>query len=225
MSAITNIFPIFIPNIQLMYTVYINDTPLHFAEKAELPPKSDQDKSPVYHDMTGGRLAPNCVDMLEKSTRFDAMYLVGEDPKKRFDYFAKNYKIIEAAGGLVVNELDEILIIYRLDTYDLPKGKMEKDEIPRETAHREVEEETGVKHLITNDLLGLTYHTYRSRKNKRILKRTYWFKMTAPKQPLTPQAEEDIEKAEWIAPKDIPKLFDNMYESIKMILVDWISIQ
>jgi len=208
-----------------MYTVYINNTPLYFAEKSDLPDNLDQEKIPVYHDMTGGKLAQNCVDMMEKSPRFDAMYLIGKDPKRLFDYFAKKYKIIEAAGGIVINELDEILVIYRMQTYDLPKGKMDKGEIPRETAHREVVEETGVKKLKTNDLLGITYHTYRSRKNKRILKRTYWFKMTAPKQTLTPQAEEDIEKAEWIDPKDIPKLYDNMYEAIKMILVDWIGIK
>ena len=100
---------------------------------------------------------------------------------------------------------------------------MEKGEIPRETAHREVVEETGVKDLITKDLLGITYHTYRNRKNKRVLKRTYWFKMEAPKQVLTPQTDEDIQKAEWIAPKDIPDLYDNMYESIKMILLDWLT--
>ncbi len=208
-----------------MYTVYINNTPLHFAEKSEIPKNLDSEKCPVFHDLTGGKLIPNCVDMLEKSTRFDALYLVGKDAKKLFDFFAKKYKIIEAAGGIVSNELHEILIIYRLETYDLPKGKMEKGEIPRETAHREVEEETGVKNLITNDLLGITYHTYRSRKNKRIMKRTYWFKMTAPNQPLTPQAEEDIEKALWVTPKDIPELYSNMYEAIKMILVDWIGIK
>lgn len=208
-----------------MDTVYINNTPLHFVEKSELPSHLDKEKCPVFFDMTGGKLAPNCVDMLEKSTRFDAMYLAGNEPKKRFEYFAKKYKIIEAAGGIVINELDELLIIYRLKSYDLPKGKMEKGEIPRETAQREVEEETGVKNLTTNDLLGITYHTYRNRKNKRVLKRTYWFKMTAPNQHLTPQIEEDIEKTEWVAPKDIPKLYDNMYQAIKMILMDWIGIQ
>ncbi len=205
-----------------MYTVFINDTPLHFVEKIEIPKGLDQEKEPIYHDMTGGKLATNCVDMIEKSDRFDAMYLAGKEPEKRFKYFAKKYKIIEAAGGLVTNELDEILIIYRLKTYDLPKGKMEKGEIPRETAQREVEEETGIKNLITNELLGITYHTYRNKKNKRILKRTYWFKMEAPNQPLTPQTEEDIEKAEWVAPSQIPNLYPNMYESIKMILIDWL---
>lgn len=208
-----------------MYTAYINNTPLYFASADEVPQDLDKDKSPVYHDMTGGKLAPNCVDMLEKSTRFDSMYLVSKDPEKIFNYFSKKYKIIEAAGGVVTNELGEILIIYRQETYDLPKGKMDKGEIPRETAQREVEEETGVSNLITDELLGVTYHTYRSKKNKRILKRTYWFTMTAPKQPLTPQIEEDIEKAEWFAPKDIAPLYDNMYRAIKMILVDWIGIK
>lgn len=206
-----------------MYTVFIQNTPLHFCKKTDVPPALNQETHPVYHDMTGGKLIPNVVDMLEKSNRFDAIYLVGKDPKKLFDFFSQKYKLIEAGGGLVTNEKGEVLIIYRLETYDLPKGKMDKGEIPRETAHREVVEETGVKDLITKDLLGITYHTYRNRKNKRVLKRTYWFKMEAPKQVLTPQTDEDIQKAEWIAPKDIPDLYDNMYESIKMILLDWLT--
>ena len=205
----------------MMYTVFINNIPLHFCQKKEVPEQLNKETNPVYHDMTGGKLISNVVDMMEKPNHYTAIYLIGKDPEQLFQYFSQKYKIIEAGGGIVTNELEEILIIYRLQTYDLPKGKMDKGEIPRETAQREVEEETGVKDLVTNDLLGITYHTYRSRKNKRILKRTYWFKMTAPKQPLTPQAKEYIEKAEWVAPKDIPKLYGNMYAAIKMILADW----
>lgn len=202
-----------------MFTVFINNIPLHFCNRASIPKDLDKETNPVYFDMTGGKLIPNCVDMLEKSNRFSSMYLVNPNPEKLFDFFAKKYKLIEAGGGLVVNEKDEILLIYRLETYDLPKGKMEKGETPKESAHREVEEETGVKGLKTHDLLGITFHTYRTKKKKkRILKKTYWFNMTAKKQPLTPQLEEDIEKAEWIHPKDLPQYTQNMYTAIKWML-------
>ncbi len=203
-----------------MFTVYINDTPLHFSTRTELPPDLNPDTHPVFVDMTGGKLISNCVDTLEKSKRFDAMYLVSRDPKKLFKFFKKKYKIIKAGGGIVKNEWGQILLIYRLKTYDLPKGKMEKGEKKKETAHREVEEETGVKSLITNDLNCITYHTYRSRKNNRILKKTFWYNMEAPNQKLTPQAEEDIEKAEWINPADLPQYYGNMYAAIRDILAN-----
>ena len=37
-----------------------------------------------------------------------------------------------------------------------------------------------------------------SSENKRILKKTYWYEMRTTDTQLTPQYEEDIEKAEWV---------------------------
>ena len=61
------------------------------------------------------------------------------------------YKIIEAAGGVVFNEKNEILMIYRLKTWDLPKGKIEKGETPADAAFREVCEETNNSLFCTDD--------------------------------------------------------------------------
>ena len=52
--------------------------------------------------------------------------------------------LIEAAGGLVKNENGDYLFIYRNDKWDLPKGKIEKDEKTKVAAVREVEEECGI---------------------------------------------------------------------------------
>lgn len=43
--------------------------------------------------------------------------------QEEFDNFAKDYRIIHAAGGIVSNENDEILMIYRLEKWDFPKAK------------------------------------------------------------------------------------------------------
>ncbi len=53
----------------------------------------------------------------------------------------KQFKNIEAAGGLVFNAKNEFLLIKRLGKADLPKGKIEKGEDPKTAALREVEEE------------------------------------------------------------------------------------
>jgi 8-oxo-dGTP pyrophosphatase MutT (NUDIX family) len=52
--------------------------------------------------------------------------------------------IIKAGGGIVVNEQNEVLLIYRRGKWDLPKGKLDDGETIEECALREVKEETGL---------------------------------------------------------------------------------
>jgi 8-oxo-(d)GTP phosphatase len=42
-----------------------------------------------------------------------------------------------------------------------------------------------------------TYHTY-IHKEKRVLKKTYWYAMRTNELALTPQYSEDIEEAKWV---------------------------
>ena len=88
-------------------------------------------------------------------------------------------------------------MIHRLGHWDLPKGKIEKEESIRTAAVREIEEETGAKDVVIQNSIITTYHTYKVKK-KRLLKKTYWFSATAPKQELLAQAEENIEQAIWV---------------------------
>ena len=59
-------------------------------------------------------------------------------------YIKTKFKVIRAAGGVVDKE-GKTLLIHRNGLWDLPKGKMERNEDIRSCALREVEEETGVK--------------------------------------------------------------------------------
>jgi len=132
--------------------------------------------------------------------------------------FFSLFKNIDAAGGLVKNELNELLFIYRLNKWDLPKGKLNKNETPEDAALREVQEETGLKKLKITAPLTTTHHIY-TRKEKQILKKTTWYQMQAKStQPLTPQKEEDIQEVKWIKKDQLPKILKNTYPSINQIL-------
>jgi len=86
-----------------------------------------------------------------------------------------------------------------------------------ETAMREVEEETGVSGLSISKMLQKTYHVFK-RNGRYKLKQTYWFEMHSNFEGnLEGQAEEGIEKVEWVHPDDIDKVLDNSYENIKLL--------
>lgn len=203
-----------------MYKIYIHQTPLYLCSREELSQRPPADERHMIARYPGKpKLLLSYADMLEKSSRFDAVTLYAENGDQLVKDFFSNYKLIEAAGGLVFNEAGEVLAIYRLDSWDLPKGKIEKGESPKAAALREVEEETAVRELQLGSPLTNTYHTYRHPKHGRVLKRTYWFRMNAPKQPLLPQTEENIEIAQWIAPDELLSTDRELYGNIRDLLL------
>ena len=137
-----------------------------------------------------------------------------------WESFCAGYKPIAAAGGLVYNDEDQLLMIFRDGKWDLPKGKLEVGESIERCAIREVEEECGISGLIITQQLQETYHTYEINGN-RILKCTYWFIMRSSfKGNLVPQTKEGITKVEWVNEKDILKRLENTYGNIKELLID-----
>ncbi|HET7117807.1 MAG TPA: NUDIX domain-containing protein [Hanamia sp.] len=132
--------------------------------------------------------------------------------------FFKHFTLIRAAGGLVKNKEGEILLIFRLGKWDLPKGKLEENETLEECAIREVQEKTGLRKLELNNLIKISYHIY-TQFGKRILKETHWYAMNATEdEKLIPQAEEDITKIVWSKKGDLEKYFLNSYPTIVEIL-------
>jgi mutator protein MutT len=132
-------------------------------------------------------------------------------------------KKIQAGGGLVINEKNEILFIYRRQKWDLPKGKLDIGEKIEECAIREVMEETGIKNLTIGNLLVITTHTYEE-KGVSVQKETHWFLMNATtlENPIfTPQLEEDIEKIEWVPFDKIEEYLANSYNTIRLVLSAW----
>ena len=65
------------------------------------------------------------------------------DPEQAFSLFRQEFAAVEAAGGVVVNDRGEYLMIHRNGRWDLPKGHVEPGESTAECAVREVAEETG----------------------------------------------------------------------------------
>jgi 8-oxo-dGTP pyrophosphatase MutT (NUDIX family) len=100
----------------------------------------------------------------------------------------------------------------------LPKGKIDKGESKEMAAVREVQEETGLNEVELLDFITETYHTYRTGKQKRILKRTYWYKMRTIETDLVPQTEEDIEQAIWIRKDDFLAQDQPVYGNIKTLI-------
>ena len=135
--------------------------------------------------------------------------------------FQKNeMKKIIAAGGLVLNDNNELLMIFRRQKWDLPKGKMDEGESIEACALREVKEETGLKKLNPGNFLDITVHTYTDPYlNEEVIKETHWFKMYAPNhQQLIPQLDEGIEKIEWVNGDDLQKKLQNSYANIIEII-------
>ena len=126
--------------------------------------------------------------------------------------------MIEAAGGLVFNKEEQILMIFRNGKWDLPKGKLEIGESVEECAIREVEEECGILGLIIENKIKDTYHTY-VLEGENILKKTYWYKMNTDFDgELMPQIEEGITKVSWVSKDEISENLTNSYGNISDVL-------
>lgn len=196
-----------------MYKIFINDKPFIIANSAFT------DNSFPSFDFEEKLFETKIAEVF--ANQFTGVIFKCKDEELVFDKFAKHFKIIEAAGGLVFNSKNQLLLIERLGVWDLPKGKIDKGETPEKAAAREVEEECAVTRLTIENLVCKSYHTYFF-KEKHILKRTYWYKMnTNFNKNLVPQTEEDITKVEWqnFTKNDIETL--NTYESIKDVLKNY----
>ncbi len=128
--------------------------------------------------------------------------------------FYKKFTVIQAAGGLVVNEKKQLLMIFRRGNWDLPKGKLDTGESLQECAVREVEEETGLKNVKLNSPLLVTYHTYHEG-TRFILKESHWYTMKVKgEQLLVPQTEEGILEIKWVTLTEAESLFPNTFPSV-----------
>jgi ADP-ribose pyrophosphatase YjhB (NUDIX family) len=145
--------------------------------------------------------------------------ILSDNPKAEFRKFKEQYTFIKAAGG-VVEHKGKFLFIQRLGKWDLPKGKMDEGEKPRETALREIAEECNLSgHSIAYKLLN-TYHTY-TQDGVLILKKTAWYHlnlMEMPEQQLAPQEEEGITALRWLAWDELDEVRQNTYASILDVL-------
>ncbi|PWJ56743.1 ADP-ribose pyrophosphatase YjhB (NUDIX family) [Dyadobacter jejuensis] len=174
---------------------------------------------------TTGSVAVQIVQSLETTVPVELLSITMATREKSIleDRIKGLYKVVKAAGGVVMKE-DKWLFMYRRKKWDLPKGKLDKSEKSKAAAVREIEEETGVKAVI-KDKLCTTWHTYTFNGN-RILKKTKWYVLDCvDDSTMAPQVEEQIEKLDWLTPKEAKTVLINSFSSIRFVISTLTKIQ
>ena len=198
--------------------IYFNDKPLFLCDTIDeiVEPYVHHDDAVFIDELDAHTIKAMIHEMQDEKIHAGVFFHPNLEELKKA--FFKKFISVQAAGGLVKNEKDEILLIFRRGKWDLPKGKLDKGESLEECAVREVEEETGLKKIKLTGPLLVTYHTYHEG-TKFILKESHWYNMkTNSDQLLTPQTEEDILEIKWVKDEDIKLYIKNTFPSIVDVL-------
>ena len=196
-----------------MYKVFIKNKVILFTNnQTKLAPKYNSFLQLNFFEKNAMPFIP---ELLLAKNKINGVVICVEDVEAAFNQFKASFKVIVAAGGVVKNKENKTLFIYRLDKWDLPKGKVEKGEQIDEAAIREVEEECAVTRLEITKPLQDTFHIY-TLGEELVLKQTYWFEMkTDFEGELIPQTEEDIQEVRWMSDEEINTVvLANTYASI-----------
>ena len=203
-----------------MYKIYINETPLILISTEELDKSIYQRESVLITPYAGKKkFLLQYIDSLEKSPRFEMVVIHFQDLEVLWEDFKSLFEIVKAAGGLVRNSKDECLFIFRRGHWDLPKGKLDPGENYKTAAVREVKEECGLITLQLNEKLVSTYHVFRTKSKRRILKKTKWYAMFSDDTKLIPQKEEDILEARWRQIGEFLQSGNKTYKNIYDVLL------
>ena len=164
----------------------------------------------------GGISRAKILNFLESN---NSVAVVTDDPDAAFAAFAREFAAVEAAGGVVVNDCGEWLMIHRNGRWDLPKGHLECGEHIEECAAREVEEETGVAAEVVRPLCETLHAYYFPKAGRWELKRTHWYELHTPGcAGLTPQIEEGIDAVAWCTPEEAAKRAADCYPTVRKVL-------
>ena len=111
---------------------------------------------------------------------------------------------VRAAGGLVVREGHagpEVLVVHRpkYEDWSFPKGKCEEGETDEACAVREVEEETGLRCELSEELPSTSYRDSGGR-----AKRVRYWRMRPVGGELA--FEHEVDEARWLAPSEAAEL-------------------
>ena len=218
--------------------LFINDIPVNFCVKEELNERS------WYATVLDGKT----TDITSSKVRYLDDVLITDAPKELIrdlfklmtdkklgkvdsvtvevrdaiavkKYIKSVFTIVKAAGG-VVDKGDDLLLIHRLGKWDLPKGKLEKNESAKKGAKREVEEETGVIVELGPKICS-TWHTY-TRNKKYVLKKTNWYRMKCIDDTyMSPQIEEDIQDVQWMDIRQVRSALYNSYRTIRYVIQEY----
>ncbi len=198
-----------------MYKVFFKDRTVYFGDDFS---KIFERNSGLFYKYNNIHELTELVHAFYFLKKIDKLFIFHDDILTLFDEFKACFKYVEAGGGVVFNGKGEFLVIKRNNIWDLPKGKLEKNENFESAALREVEEETGLDSMKIKQPILSTYHTYQEA-NKMILKKTKWYEMrySGDKDPV-PEERENITDTRWVAPGNIDFIRKNTFPSILDVL-------
>jgi 8-oxo-dGTP diphosphatase len=109
---------------------------------------------------------------------------------------------VEAAGGVVFDDEGRVAIVHRprYDDWSLPKGKLDPGETFEEAALREVEEETGLRCALGDELEPVRYRDNKGR--PKIVR--YWLMHVADDPGFTPN--DEVDELSWVTPGEAAEL-------------------
>ena len=196
-----------------MYKVFLNRFQINLTSKAKFLDKTN----------TFLLVSIEHKEILKKLRKHKKINLFHTRKSELLKIFKSKIKVIFASGGIVENSKKQILFIHRKGKWDLPKGKAEKNETIRETALREVMEETGIKRLRIRKFYTNTFHLVRNN-GLYFLKETSWFLMYSDYDgKLIPQDEEGIKCVKWKNLKQVKKIKEKTFKNIKIILDEYLK--
>ncbi len=199
------------------YKVFVNNSLIFFGSEQEF---SQNDKSLSDFQQIEPAGIQLLTEKIKNNINISSFWVETNDVKKSFIEFEKYFTLLKAAGGLVLNNKNEILMIHRFKKWDFPKGKVEENEGIEEAAIREVMEETAVAEIQIDKKLPNVYHIYRYN-DKWILKETHWYLMRSTYSgKLSPQFEEDILAAVWVPIPFMNEYMVQSYPGLRELVMD-----
>ncbi len=216
--------------------LFVNDIPVRITRKDTVPQEGHVNhgidasvepltKAKLIHHVWISNVSVQDMDLLldlintKVPTNLLSLHVSVNDYDAIRAFLVKKFKVIKAAGGLVKKK-DKFMMIYRMKKWDLPKGKKETGEKYKQTAVREVEEETNVQVKLGKKICT-TWHTYTMNKNS-MLKKTRWYEMDLiDDSRIKPSIEEDIEELRWMTQKEVYHALENSYKSIRFVFEEY----
>ena len=203
-----------------MYKVFKDNTYFILASSIDIPHISDAITLCIKEVSNIG----NIIKKHSENDEQQKILILHKNIDALISAFENSFKIQEAAGGWVFNK-ENLLLINRLNHWDIAKGHLEKNESLEECAIREVEEETNVSGLKILRKLGISRHLFsHGTSEKLILKQTHWYEMTSNYDgKLIPQKDEGIEDVLWVKKDNIEEYLPKMWLSLKEFYLDNIT--
>ena len=121
-----------------IFTIHFNDKKIVFTTKPNVKQFQKNELAALSNAETEKKIKEE-FQWVIKQNKFNVLFFISDNQAKIRTVFLKQFKLIEAAGGVIQNSKG-ILFIYRNNKWDLPKGKVEKKEKLPLAAIRECEE-------------------------------------------------------------------------------------